>query len=601
MTTLTLSRVRSSGAGARTRRGLRAVAIVLGITLVAGFLAVVVPTITAPPAKAADLGGFDPGLLITDDIFFNGTAMNASQIESFIRSKDPDCQTHTTGGVKYTCLADYSMKTTTRKADAQCATYTGKSSENAATIIARVAAACRINPEVILVTLQKEQSFLTGGARSSSIYRKAMGYGCPDSSVCDSKYYGLFNQVYSAAWQFQYYKNNPSHYSIRAGQTNSIKYNPNSKCGTAKVYIRSQATAGLYIYTPYVPNAAALAAGTGTGDSCSSYGNRNFFNYFTSYFGNPANRLHNPGFESNPGTKYWTHGSQGGATLSSYASSSSAHSGKKYLRLITSKAGALAKQTLSYKTAVNGIYQGAIWMRASAANTTVNGTLQLWAVGGSTEKVSVPFSLTDTWTDVTANLTVMKPGHTQVRFIVELDTPKQYLRMDDATFFYDSTYVPPQVPMTTNGLVDPGFEQGASTQPWVPGDGSSATYEAYKSAAYAHSGNYYLRMITPTAGDRIKQTVIHTTAVGESYTASVWVKAATTGATVSGHLQLYAAGGTMESVSLPFTVGNTWEQVNATLPITTAGHTELRYVVQVDTPNQYLRIDDTDLRLTPAQ
>jgi uncharacterized protein with LGFP repeats len=33
------------------------------------------------------------------------------------------------------------------------------------------------------------------------------------------------------------------------------------------------------------PNAASLAAGRGTGDSCSSYGNRNFWGYFTDWFG----------------------------------------------------------------------------------------------------------------------------------------------------------------------------------------------------------------------------------------------------------------------------------------------------------------------------
>ena len=36
----------------------------------------------------------------------------------------------------------------------------------------------------------------------------------------------------------------------------------------------------LYNYTPYQPNAAALAAYPGTGDSCSAYGNRNFFFLF---------------------------------------------------------------------------------------------------------------------------------------------------------------------------------------------------------------------------------------------------------------------------------------------------------------------------------
>jgi hypothetical protein len=44
----------------------------------------------------------------------------------------------------------------------------------------------------------------------------------------------------------------------------------------------------LYDYTPYTPNAAALNNLYGTGDACSSYGNRNFWRYYSDWFGNPA-------------------------------------------------------------------------------------------------------------------------------------------------------------------------------------------------------------------------------------------------------------------------------------------------------------------------
>ena len=52
-----------------------------------------------------------------------------------------------------------------------------------------------------------------------------------------------------------------------------------------RCYIQNQATANLYYYTPYQPNAAALRAGYGEGDGCSAYGNRNFYQYFTDWFG----------------------------------------------------------------------------------------------------------------------------------------------------------------------------------------------------------------------------------------------------------------------------------------------------------------------------
>jgi hypothetical protein len=65
----------------------------------------------------------------------------------------------------------------------------------------------------------------------------------------------------------------------------NIQYNPNAGCGSGTVYIQNQATAGLYNYTPYQPNPAALNNLYGTGDGCSAYGNRNFWRMFNDWFG----------------------------------------------------------------------------------------------------------------------------------------------------------------------------------------------------------------------------------------------------------------------------------------------------------------------------
>ena len=51
------------------------------------------------------------------------------------------------------------------------------------------------------------------------------------------------------------------------------------------MYLENIATTSLYIYTPYTPNDAALRAYPGTGDGCSSYGNRNFYMFFREWFG----------------------------------------------------------------------------------------------------------------------------------------------------------------------------------------------------------------------------------------------------------------------------------------------------------------------------
>ncbi len=88
------------------------------------------------------------------------------------------------------------------------------------------------------------------------------------------------------AKQWARYRLDPEKYNYRAGQTVDIMWNvAETGCGSAPVSIKNTATASLYNYTPYQPNAAALAAYPGVGDRCSAYGNRNFFYLFRKYFG----------------------------------------------------------------------------------------------------------------------------------------------------------------------------------------------------------------------------------------------------------------------------------------------------------------------------
>src|SRR5690606_17851371 len=68
----------------------------------------------------------------------------------------------------------------------------------------------------------------------------------------------------------------------------TILYNPNPGCGSSSVFIENNATAALYNYTPYQPNAAAMANYPRVGDGCSSYGNRNFWFLYNNWFGPSA-------------------------------------------------------------------------------------------------------------------------------------------------------------------------------------------------------------------------------------------------------------------------------------------------------------------------
>ncbi|WP_166983912.1 hypothetical protein [Paramicrobacterium fandaimingii] len=230
-------------------------------------------------SHAADLSKFDAGDIISDQVFYDSATMTERQIAAFIDKKVPTCRSG------YTCLDAYKENTTARAADSYCKALSGGSNESAARIIYKVSRACDINPQVILVTLQKEQGLLTHEWPSSWRYTIAMGFGCPDGAPCNEKYYGFQNQLYLGARQFQIYRAWPGSFNYRAGQNNKIQWHPNSACGSSTVFIKNQATAGLYNYTPYRPNGAALKAGYGLGDSCSSYGNRNFYNYFTDWFG----------------------------------------------------------------------------------------------------------------------------------------------------------------------------------------------------------------------------------------------------------------------------------------------------------------------------
>jgi uncharacterized protein with LGFP repeats len=233
--------------------------------------------------KTADLSKFQPGNIISDAAFSNRGSMTEGQIQSFLEGKVPRCQSG------YVCLKDWYDTSRTTTADAMCGAYSGGVRERASTIIYKVAQACGINPQVLLVMLQKEQGLVLHTWPSDWRYTIAMGQGCPDTAACDTRYYGFFNQVYGAAWQLKRYANpaGTSQYFTwyAPGKTWNVRWHPNAGCGSAPVYIQNQATANLYYYTPYQPNAAAIRAGYGEGDGCSSYGNRNFYQYFTDWFG----------------------------------------------------------------------------------------------------------------------------------------------------------------------------------------------------------------------------------------------------------------------------------------------------------------------------
>ena len=263
------------------------------------------------PAQASVSSDFNPGRIITDDLFYAGSSMSAGQIQTFLAQRlaetsDGRCTIGDPGRkagspwkstyIASSCLKDARFTTPSRAANAYCKAYVGAANETVGAIIAKVGKACGISPKVLLVMLEKEQSLVSDTWPTTRQYEFAMGYDCPDSGPnnsanCSSGSGGFSAQMYRAAWQLKVYRAHPDAYNYRPFRANTIKWAPDDKnrnpvdCGTSSVYIENWATASLYIYTPYRPNQASLNAGWGTGNSCSSYGNRNFHNFYKSWFG----------------------------------------------------------------------------------------------------------------------------------------------------------------------------------------------------------------------------------------------------------------------------------------------------------------------------
>lgn len=246
--------------------------------LITGALALSLAVLLVPLSAAFGEGGFRAGNIISDaNMYQANPSMSQAEIQKFLDTQGASCKGND-------CLKNLHFNTHSFAADRYCpGAYQGANNEPVSQIIYKVSQACHINPKVLLVTIQKEQSGLTRNLTEVS-QRTLMGYGCPDGRPCKQLYYGVQNQIYRAARQFQLYRLRPGDYSFRAGITPNILFSYQSDCGSSKVTLENQATASLYNYTPYQPNQALLSGGR---DSCSSDGNYNFFNMYSKWFGDP--------------------------------------------------------------------------------------------------------------------------------------------------------------------------------------------------------------------------------------------------------------------------------------------------------------------------
>ena len=282
-------------------------------------------TMLAPIANAVTGPSWKPGNIIANSLFMTSGTMSVSDIQAFLNSKVGTGSNGTPGqcdtnGVKtsefgggtradygaahnnlapFTCLKDYyEVPKITPGPSVPANNYGGAAipvgAKSAANLIYDAAQTYRINPKVLLVTIQKESSgpLITDDWPFLKQYTYAMGAHCPDSGPggsanCDVNYSGFSIQISESAALFRYYLDNMSQpwWPYKKVGNNTVQYNPNAACGSTVVNIENSATAALYTYTPYQPNQAALNNLYGLGDSCSAYGNRNFWRMYNDWFG----------------------------------------------------------------------------------------------------------------------------------------------------------------------------------------------------------------------------------------------------------------------------------------------------------------------------
>jgi hypothetical protein len=295
------------------------------IATLLAFSSLLMTVVLAPSAHAVSASDWQAGRIIDDTLFTNPNGMTVDQIQDFLNryvgtsgnGVPGQCDTNGVrlsefgGGTRaeygasrgnpapFTCLKDfYEVPKINPGPGIPANNYGGKpipaGAKSAAQLIWDAAQRYSINPKVLLVTIQKESAgpLTTDDWPFLKQYTYAMGAHCPDSGPggsanCDEDYAGFSLQISESARLFRYYLDNmnQSWWPYKKPGNNNVLYHPNSACGSSNIYITTRATAALYTYTPYQPNQAALNNLYGTGDSCSAYGNRNFWRIFSDWFG----------------------------------------------------------------------------------------------------------------------------------------------------------------------------------------------------------------------------------------------------------------------------------------------------------------------------
>ena len=195
--------------------------------------------------------------IISDTDFLNIGSMDAGAIQSFLTNHSSFLAGYSEGGRS----AAQIIYDAAHGANDASGTYNG---------IVINSSTGTVNPEVILATLQKEQSLITRTDNNAWAMLASMGYACysgvkndNNGNGCADAYEGFTKQVENGAWQLRY--------SLERAKGQGLDYQVGQTFTTSDGYtvtLMDAATASLYRYTPYVFT-----------------GNFNFYNNFNSWFG----------------------------------------------------------------------------------------------------------------------------------------------------------------------------------------------------------------------------------------------------------------------------------------------------------------------------
>ena len=261
------------------RHALRLLAVLT--VLAASLMAPVATSTPAQQADAADLRLFDPGNIISDAVFFDAWRWTPAD-PAFLNDKGAACVGRRDALPEELLDGDLQPP-----ADASATDTRGRGWRAPRRSSPRWRPPAASAPACCSSSSRRRWAWSGTTAPTVRSSTEPTGFACPDTGGwCNPEFAGLRNQLYCRALgSTSGTPPTPPATATGPARNNVVQWHPNAGCGTSLVYIQNQATAGLYNYTPYRPNQRALDAGYGTGDSCSSYGNRNFWNFFTDWFG----------------------------------------------------------------------------------------------------------------------------------------------------------------------------------------------------------------------------------------------------------------------------------------------------------------------------